>query len=287
MGSQYGKKFQDVQRGVLYANNLVDNVTQLSNDPNAVVGITKDIIRGARNGGFQGVLGAIGDNLFRGTSDEDRMLSAIGSRGGLARSNRWLLEFTLPNRLSSYSQAGRDASIFCRNVKIPGKQLLTHEAFGDFRRPQKLPYQYALDDADFTFLCPNDMVFRKMFDDWMNIPVNPDTNFAEYYGEYAANDVGIIMQNQQNNEIYKVILQNAYPISVTSIELTHEQNGLVEITVSLTYRTLKYQSIEASSFSIFGIDVGTGSILESIFPNETSVIRKAAGIYNKLPISFR
>jgi hypothetical protein len=273
MSSKFGKSFRDASKGVYYANNLVDNVTQLTNDPSAIAGITEDVIRGAKNGGFDGVLGALKNNLFGGTSPEDEMSSGLGSRNGLATNNRWLLEFTLPSNsvMSNYQKDSRDAALFCQSVSLPGKQLLTAEA-DDFKRAVKMPYQYAVDDVDFSFLCTNDMIFKKIFDDWMNIPINPETNRANYPEEYRS-DIGIIMQDKQDGEIYKQILLDAYPIAMTSVPLTQGQNEIVSLNVTVTYHSLKYVSSASSDFSVFGI-------------GGNNPINVAAGISSKLPVQF-
>lgn len=197
----------------------------------------------------------------------DVMKSLISQKGGLARSN--LFRVILPSSNLSNSE---ELNILCTRVSLPLKQIATRErVIGP--RNLKLPYAIATDDTDMSFLVLNDYGVKKYFDSWQKMIINEDTNEVNYFRDYArdiridqlknsytknvtSNDIqqdslGIRSRSFLNNAndnlsslrkdniSYSCILQDAYPTTISQIDLSNELNGLVELNVSFSYRKWK------------------------------------------------
>ena len=140
----------------------------------------------------------------------DELKSLISSRGGLARSNQFLIQipqfrtlsipglevlqgltgFTLPvptindiPGLIDNLPDSRDLDLLCKTAEIPGKQILTSpRAVG--MQPELVAYGYAVPDVSMTFHLLNDYGVRKFFESWKSSIVNEETSEVGYKRDY-------------------------------------------------------------------------------------------------------
>ena len=198
-------------------------------------------------------------------SSIDRLKGEITTRGGLARPNNFMVE------LPSFGGVSTDTmNILCRNVTLPGKQVLTHDRLIQMEK-EKVAYGYAVDDVSMTFLMLNDYSIRKYFDSWVNFIIDEDTQRAAYKDEYRrrivvhqlANGVPQISLGANINvgpfsasksfsrgfplggkldvtrSVYSIELQDAFPTSIGEITLNNDQDGFIEMTVQISYTKWK------------------------------------------------
>ena len=117
---------------------------------------------------------------------------------------------------------------------------------------EKMAYGYANPDVSLTFYVMNDYGVVKYFENWRSYIYDNNTYEAKYKGEYAATveihqlrkpimnkkfGIGPININVGlgGNTVYGVKLLEAFPTSVNAIELNNELDGLVQLTVQLSY----------------------------------------------------
>lgn len=166
--------------------------------------------------------------------------SVMTRRGGLARPN--LFRVTLP----PLSSTSRDLTIMCKTAQLPGRQILTNERRHGIET-SRISYGYAVVEVPMTFYETNDYNIRKYFEQWQNIAVNQETRELGYlrgsngYGkdvvieqlkkptEGSANDVS------EADVVYKCRLIEAFPTTLSSIDLSDAENSVVEVNVSLSY----------------------------------------------------
>lgn len=146
---------------------------------------------------------------------------------------------------------GREMSFLCSNVNLPGKQILTAERRIGVEL-QKVAYGYAVDDVSMTFYLMNDYGMKKYFDRWMSKTVDQETGFVNYKKDYAHSvtihqlrkpivvktaNIGPLVANLNagGGSIYTVELEEAFPTTINAIELNNELDGLVQLTVQLSY----------------------------------------------------
>jgi len=214
----------------------------------------------------------------------DQLKSLASSKLGFARSNQFLVELpsdfasgsllsALTSLVTSGSMGGGDLNLLCASASLPGKQILTHDRRIGMEY-QKVAYGYAVDDVTMTFYALNDYGVKKYFDKWMASTVNEETQLVKYKNEYQRDvkihqlrkpiinksfdfgPVGINIGVGQGTS-YSVQLENAFPTTVSAIELNNELDGLVQVTVQLSYTKWKAINDTQGFISVSG---GFGSI---------------------------
>lgn len=203
----------------------------------------------------------------------DEIKSTIAAREGIARSNRFavnismpLLDISLTNILTNVLQGNKltngminnpkDLSILCESVTMPGVDIQTFDtAFGNKRT--KLAQGYDQGDVQLTFLLTNDYFVKNFFDKWSNKVVNKQTGLVGYKSSYQS-DVIVTQLDQNNFPLGGVKLYNAFPTVVQDIQLSNTaDNDITRLSVTLAYdRALPQDSIQ-SGISTFGSILGS------------------------------
>lgn len=199
----------------------------------------------------------------------DDFKSTIGKHGGLARANRFLIFMRPPQqsllnidleniaitalsgdfKASSLVNDPRDIALLCNRCSLPGRQIQTLDnPLNGFAQAIKHPTGYFNEDVEFEFHLTNDYYMRKMFDKWMGLPINQETYMKNYDSVYKT-DITIQQLNQENVPIYGVTLQNAYPITMNSIELNNESSDATQrLSITFTYDDFKPAGGISSTF---------------------------------------
>ena len=203
-------------------------------------------------------------NKLLGNSIDD-LKSAIVKHGGVAQENRFAVYMSPPsqsvvnldlNAIVMNALSGgkfRDNSFFnlpweigflCESCTLPGRQILTAD-YQSVKQSVKVPYGFINEDVTFTFLLTNDYYIKKMFDNWSDQIINYSTYRASYMKDYVT-DVTIVQLNKKNLPIYKVVLQNAYPVTFNPITLDNNaENTAQKFSVTLTYENFFVDRVPA------------------------------------------
>lgn len=199
----------------------------------------------------------------------DDFKSTIGKRGGLARTNKFLIFMRPPQqsilnidieniaitalsgdfKASSLINDPRDIAMLCNRCSLPGRQIQTLDnPLNGFAQSVKHPTGYFNEDVEFEFHLTNDYYMRKMFDKWIGLPINQNTYLKNYDSTYKT-DVTIQQLNQDNVPIYGIELQNAFPITMNSIELNNESGDTTQkLSITFTYDDFKPSGGISSTF---------------------------------------
>ena len=198
-------------------------------------------------------------------------LKAIASvKLGFARPNNYLV--TLPD-LGGVSS--RELNVLCRSTALPAKQVLTTDRRIGMEM-QKIAYGYAVPDVSMTFYCMNDYGVKKYFDAWRDITVGEEIGELKYKNDYAktvtihqlrkplvglSKALGPLRANIGigGGSVYSVELREAFPTTISAIQLNNELDGLVELTVEMSY-TNWYTAEAQQNFLNASISSPIGSI---------------------------
>lgn len=198
-------------------------------------------------------------------------LKAIASvKLGFARPNNYLV--TLPD-LGGVSS--RELNVLCRSTTLPAKQVLTTDRRIGMEM-QKIAYGYAVPDVSMTFYCMNDYGVKKYFDAWRDITVGEEIGELKYKNDYAktvtihqlrkplvglSKALGPLRANIGigGGSVYSVELREAFPTTISAIQLNNELDGLVELTVEMSY-TNWYTAEAQQNFLNASISSPIGSI---------------------------
>lgn len=110
----------------------------------------------------------------------EQLKSLMSQKGGAARPN--LFRVKLPSLPGATS---RDIDLLCRDVTLPGRQIMTTERQIGMKQV-KVGYGYTIDDVTMNFLVLNDYGIRKYFEVWQNLVVNQTTFELGYKRDYVA-----------------------------------------------------------------------------------------------------
>jgi hypothetical protein len=193
----------------------------------------------------------------------EQLKSLISRKGGIAQANMWKVHLPpLPG-----VQSSRDLNVLCKDVVLPGRQLLTTERTIGMR-PKKVAYAYGEEDVPMTFLLLNDYGIKDYFEAWQKMVINFDTQGIKYKNDYCRDIVITQLAKRKKNgidinfnidlsanslaemfdlsvttdiEIYKCRLRRAFPTTMNALQLNNEQNGLLELNVQMSYD--KWESI--------------------------------------------
>jgi len=207
-------------------------------------------------------------------------IAKINKEGGLSRTNRYKVTIAAPlvsgvmnNFLSILSgvnlfdsaYAARyyamfgvnpigivdNLEVFCDTCSLPGATFATTERkiYGPH---SKHPYDQNFDEMSFTFLCGADMKERYFFDAWQYSVKDPITNNYNYPDEYTT-EVIIRMYSVAGKFKYGVRLVDAWPQSVSSIELGYGDEGTARVNVNLAFK----QWFNLKAYDTVGMAVGS------------------------------
>lgn len=165
----------------------------------------------------------------------DQILAQISNLSGLPRGNRYSAQFPIPPTVATAGDF-RALSLMCDAVVIPGTTINTAD-FSPLRNLTKLPTGYQHEDIEVSFILDGKYTAKKMFDSWVAAIVNPNT-YRISYVDYIKTDILIAQLDTLGNEIFKVKLIGAYPVSVGQIQLGNENEGIQKLAVTFTFERI-------------------------------------------------
>ena len=139
--------------------------------------------------------------------------------------------------MSDFLQGPEVTYMLCTSVSLPGKRISTTEATHDHNLAKK-PYSMATDEVSMTFLLTGDYYIKKYFDMWMNMIIDSTANHYKtaYKSDYVADvEIRALQGNEDSIVGYGNLLENAYPIQMSAVELSNASDGLMELTITWEY----------------------------------------------------
>lgn len=124
-------------------------------------------------------------------------------------------------------------SMLCSQVSVPGRGFSTVEKYnhGPIR---KIPYAELYDDITTTFYMPTNMRIHEYFSDWQ-VLIGGDQYYMAYYDDIIGT-VSIIVEDKAGNEAAIFELYEAYPISISPVELGYDRGEQIsEFTVTWAF----------------------------------------------------
>ncbi len=197
----------------------------------------------------------------------EELKGMASSKLGFARTNNFLVELpqlganpfgrlsgfipSIPGITPDSKPSTRELNILCKNATLPGKQILTSD-----RRIgmifEKVAYGYAVGDVSLSFYMLNDYSVMNYFDTWKKSVVDEQNLTVGYKKDYAkpvkihqlrkplktigrnlgpiSVDIGL-----GSGSVYSVELVDAFPTTIGQIDFSNELDGLIELTVQLSY----------------------------------------------------
>ena len=100
----------------------------------------------------------------------------------------------------------------------------------------------AIEDVSLSFMLTNDYSAKMLFDTWMQVVLNTAAYRVNYNSLYTT-DVSIYQLDKNNNAVYGVTLQGAWPHTSNGIDLANaSENTPQKYIVTLAYYDYKVMS---------------------------------------------
>ncbi len=173
-------------------------------------------------------------NLFGDTGTKvpngiDTLVASITHKK-LAYPFRYEISFNTADALSNLRLA-----VSCENITMPGKSIATQE-IKTHGPVDDMPYESSFSgDVEATFKVAGDYFERNFFEAWQQKIVNPRTNNLGYKDSYSC-EIEITQLDLQDQPIYHLILEDAFPKTVHPVELGDEREGIQKQSISFSYR---------------------------------------------------
>lgn len=164
---------------------------------------------------------------------------------GLAKSNKFLVFFTPPQMISSAlggiggtgnvdNATLQNMLLLCDTAQLPGLNIDTiqNRTFGEVR---EIPYEFNYEPITLTFFVDANMNVKKLFDLWINAVQIGDTRKFNYYDSYTC-PMKIYVQDMEEKNRYIVEMFEAYPKTVSAIQLDFANRDVMKIQVTMMYK---------------------------------------------------
>jgi hypothetical protein len=174
-------------------------------------------------------------------------IGEIHKSSGMAKANRYSIEMALPQTIRSigtYSEYDfQRMHLFCDSASLPGLNINTTQirTFGEVR---EMPYEFNYDPLQFSFYVDGDMIVKGIFDQWIKSIQQGNTRNFNYYKNYISPEMTIWVENMNDDAMYIVKMYEAYPKTVSAVQIGYDQKDIMKVTVSMMY---KYWDAEVTS----------------------------------------
>lgn len=173
------------------------------------------------------------------------------NRSGIAWTDRFEVIISPPQCISESSNTVYDhsglISLYAEQVSLPSLILESKrlQIYGP-SSPRPIGINYGGDGLNITFLLDEKMNVKTMFDFWIQSVVSGDSFLVAYQDTYTC-DIRIRQLDKNDNIMYEVLIQDAYPFSTQNVDLNNSaQNSAGRLNVAFAYR--KWKNIALPDF---------------------------------------
>ena len=156
----------------------------------------------------------------------ERFSAAVLSGSGLARTNRFEVNISVPSGLGAKGYVVGDlVNMYCEQTNFPILNINTKsfKIFGpSYQRP--ISSEYGGEGLSMTFHVDREMKIKRFFEDWMHLIINKNT-FAVSYQEKYTTTINIKQLDEMNNVTHEVELLEAFPRNMNMMELNNSSSN--------------------------------------------------------------
>jgi len=188
-----------------------------------------------------GDINLFGDRGSKVPNGIDTLVSSIAHKK-LAYPFRYEISFNNTDALSNLRLA-----VSCESITMPGKNISTQE-IKTHGPVDDMPYEVSYSgDVEAVFKVAGDYFERNFFDKWQNLIVSPGKNNISYKDSYSC-EIEITQLDLQDQPIYHLILEDAFPKTIGPIELGDEREGIQKQAIGFSYRQWRMKAPDEIGF---------------------------------------
>jgi hypothetical protein len=164
-------------------------------------------------------------------------MSKVDGLGSYAKRNRFTVEIIPPGLLNTNVQVA-DIEFLIKSVSLPSRSFgtTTYRSGGKFSL--EVPYEMTEEPISITFLGTNDWSARKFWYDWIDHIQSVDSYNMQYYKDFIGTvTISVYDEESQNADspTHKVTLHEAWPKTISGIDLGWESSELVDFSIDIVY----------------------------------------------------
>jgi hypothetical protein len=189
----------------------------------------------------------------------DEFTGHLSSQNEFAHANKFNVTIDVPGFLTSLNY-GREIILSCENAEIPGVEINQIE-FKHYSFTQRIPYSLTFAPVTFLFLCTGKMNEKIFFDTWADNMVPFSTGLLKYKNDNSLSTTITVQQfDNMGNAVYAAQLQEAYPISVSSLILNWSDESINKLQVTFAYKKWFNMTPGSDSPVATGSPIGAGAL---------------------------
>lgn len=161
------------------------------------------------------------------------------SKEGFAFANRYAVY--MPNVPGYSVDDSKDLNIMCNRVTVPGRQILTSDYYTSMRVSRRA-YAFGVNEITMSFMLSNDWKAWDYIDQWQKQCIDNldklDGYKVGYKNDYCR-DIRIQHLDTQGIVKRQILIQNAFPTTLTPLEFSNTQSEVVNCIVTLQFENWK------------------------------------------------
>ena len=171
-----------------------------------------------------------------------KFMSKVDNLGGIARKNKFTVEITPPNTMKSEIKAGT-INFLAKTVSFPARTMgtTTYRSGGKFGL--SVPYETTYEPVTLSMLNTNNHAPRIFWTDWCEHIQGVDAKAGHNYNmQYYKKFVGTVKISAYSEDQpikpapkYQITLHQAWPKTISAIELGWENSELAELDIEIAY----------------------------------------------------
>ena len=183
----------------------------------------------------------------------DDIRSQVNTQG-LAKSNKYYVEFYKPERLSS-TIGLQKLALYCSGVSIAGRTM-TSDLVKEYGLARQITYGHTYVELTTSFMCSEDLREKTFFDDWMNLIMQTPgvgnlratgAYDIEYYDRYIG-QIDVTLADDTLANKYSIRYFEAYPKTVSPLELDYSTAN-TPLKLQITWNYTYWERIETKTES--------------------------------------
>tara|TARA_Y100000817_G_scaffold274415_1_gene234666 strand:- start:101 stop:1135 length:1035 start_codon:yes stop_codon:yes gene_type:complete len=202
--------------------------------------------------------------------DPPEILTKLGTFNGPLQGNKFVVIIPPPPKNASenwfvqYSANKVDPwqhfKFVVQSTSLPNTSISTNPI--DSPGPEVLmPYEVSYDDISLEMICTvgdveedfTGLPEKRFFDAWMSNIIDPFSMEIGYRNQYVLPKmiIQVFGPHDLKVPIMTVFLENCYPISMDAVELSHDNNDLIKINVSIHFEKWSYYGVDEGKLKTF------------------------------------
>ena len=164
-------------------------------------------------------------------------IAKLDALGSYAKRNRFTVEIIPPVTLNSSVPASQ-IEFLVKAISFPARSFgsTTYRSGGKYGL--EVPYEVTEEPVGITFLGTNDWKARKFWYDWHEYIQSNSSYNMQYYNKFIGT-IAISVYNEESQNAdsptHKVTLHEAWPKTISGIDLGLESSELVDFSIDIVY----------------------------------------------------